>query len=417
MMRLGIRSLLVIAACATCFVDVRAEQPQLLPQELLDDGWISLFDGETTYGWQQVGEAEWEVVDGVVSSEGDKPGWLITTTEWGNFELHLEFKAPAATNSGIFLRTVLEPTDPTKDCYELNLAPANNPFPTGSLVGRQRALEGGPEWTSYPPPGVTQEMIDEAERKGVFDPWDGEWHTFGIVVDGPIVKVILDDIPMVEYQDPNPISNGRIGLQAKEGPIAFRNIRVRPLGLKPIFNGKDLAGWSTSGAELSKFEVTEAGELHLTNGPGQLASEQSFGDFVIQLECKVNGDGLNSGVFFRTLPEGRWQGYESQINHKFKDGDRTKPADFGTGSIYRRQPARRVVADDHEWFTKTIVADGPHFAVWVDGYQVSDWTDTRPEKENPREGLRLGSGVIAIQGHDPTTDFLFRDIRIGKVPN
>jgi hypothetical protein len=54
--------------------------------------------------------------------------------------------------------------------------------------------------------------------------------------------------------------------------------------------------------------------------------------------------------------------------------------------------------------------------VWVDGYQVTDWTDTRPEKENPREGLRLGTGVIAIQGHDPTTDFLFREIEVGELP-
>ena len=106
---------------------------------------------------------------------------------------------------------------------------------------------------------------------------------------------------------------------------------------------------------------------------------------MLQLECKVNGDGLNSGIFFRTLREGRWAGYESQINNVFKDGDRTKPADFGTGGIYRRQPARRVVADDHEWFTKTIVADGPHMAVWVNGYQVSDWTDDAAgEGKRPR---------------------------------
>ena len=114
----------------------------------------------------------------------------------------------------------------------------------------------------------------------------------------------------------------------------------------------------------------------------------SYANFVLQLDCKVNGDGLNSGIFFRTLREGRWTGYESQINNVFKDGDRTKPADFGTGGIYRRQPARRVVADDHQWFTKTIVADGPHMAVWVNGYQVSDWTDPRRPSENAREGRR-----------------------------
>ena len=75
-----------------------------------------------------------------------------------------------------------------------------------------------------------------------------------------------------------------------------------------------------------------------------------------------------------------------------------------------------MVADDLTWFTKTIVADGPHMAVWVNGYQVSDWTDTRPEKESGREGKRLAGGAIAIQGHDATTDFLFRKISAVELP-
>jgi len=365
-------------------------EPQLLPQKLLDEGWIQLFDGETRYGWQPVGDAKWEVADGTVATDGSNPGWLMTTTEWGDFELHAEFNAPASTNSGIFLRTALEPTDPTKDCYELNIASADNPFPTGSLVGRVKA-ETSPDATG------------------------GAWHSFDLTADGATLTIRRDGKIVAEYTDSSPIHRGRIGLQSKEGPVAFRNIRLQSLGLKPLFNGKDLTGWSLAGAEHSEFSVTQKGELQLKNGPGQIASDNEFGNFILQLQCKVNGDGLNSGVFFRTLREGRWMGYESQINNRFNDGDRTKPADFGTGGIYRRQPARRVVADDHQWFTKTIVADGPHFAVWVNGLQVSDWTDTRPEKENPREGLRLGPGVIAIQGHDPTTDFLFRDIRIAEL--
>jgi hypothetical protein len=154
----------------------------------------------------------------------------------------------------------------------------------------------------------------------------------------------------------------------------------------------------------------------MSNGPGQIDTVTDFTNFVFQIDCKANGDGLNSGVFFRTLRQGRWAGYESQIQNGFKDGDRTKPKDFGTGAIYRRQPARYVVPSDHEWFTKTIVADGPHMAVWVNGYQVSDWTDTRPPKENAREGRRDAGGAIALQGHDATTNFVFRNIRAVELP-
>jgi len=43
---------------------------------------------------------------------------------------------------------------------------------------------------------------------------------------------------------------------------------------------------------------------------------------------------------------------------------------------------------------------------------VSDWTDTRQPAENPRKGLRLKAGTLILQGHDPTSDFYFRNVRI-----
>jgi hypothetical protein len=395
MRKLHFLILIAILAIASFYTDLsaRAAQPQRLPRELLDAGWIELFDGETLFGWQPTGEATWQVKDGEITTDGAKPGWLMTTTEWADYELHVEFKATPTTNSGIFLRATLTPTDPARDCYELNIAPESNPYPTGTLVARAKTR-------------------DEVEQAASAD----AWRTFDVTCDDGKLTVALDGRPVAEYVDATPLRIGHIGLQSKESPIAFRNIRLRPLGLKPLFNREDLAGWSTTGAEQSEFTVTERGELQVLNGPGQITTEGEFANFVLQLECRVNGDGLNSGIFFRTLGDGRWQGYESQINNRVHDGDPTRPVDFGTGAIYRRQPARRVAANDHEWFTKTIVADGPHIAVWVNGLQVTDWTDTRPPHENAREGLRLGPGTIAIQGHDPTTNLLFRNLRIVELP-
>jgi hypothetical protein len=389
--------------------DAVGAEPKLLQQDLLNEGWISLCDGETLCGWQPVGDAKWEVVDGEIRTSGESAGFLMTTTEWADYKLHAEFKADPNTNSGIFLRTPLKPTDPAKDCYELNIAPPDNPFPTASLVGRKKSE------------GII--AIMNSTRLSLAKPkplqvWDGRWHSFDAWICRDSFAVSCDGAAnlALEYKDRSPTKIGHIGLQSREGPVAFRNLRLKPTGLKPLFDGKDLAGWSTKRAEKSRFDVTADGALHLTNGPGQIDTDDDFKNFVLQLQCKVNGDGLNSGIFFRTLREGRWAGYESQINNKLKDKDRTKPADAGTGAIYRRQPARRVVANDHEWFTKTIVADGPHLAVWVNGYQVSDFTDTRPPEENARQGLRLGAGAIAIQGHDPTTDFSFRKIRAAELP-
>jgi hypothetical protein len=166
---------------------------------------------------------------------------------------------------------------------------------------------------------------------------------------------------------------------------------------------------------VSKFEVTKEGELSVKNGPGDLVTEKEFDNFVLQFECKTLGHGLNSGIFFRCIPGQYQNGYEAQIQNAFRNGDRTKPVDFGTGAIYRRVAARRVVSNDNEWFTMTIAANGKHISTWVNGYQTVDWTDERKANDNPRQGYRSAKGPLSIQGHDKTTDLLFKNIRIAEL--
>jgi hypothetical protein len=74
------------------------------------------------------------------------------------------------------------------------------------------------------------------------------------------------------------------------------------------------------------------------------------------------------------------------------------------------------VAEDFKWFRKTIVATGQHLATWVDGYPISSWKDPRTPNANPRKGFRSDPGTIIIQGHDPTTDLLFADIKALELP-
>jgi hypothetical protein len=210
-----------------------------------------------------------------------------------------------------------------------------------------------------------------------------------------------------------PKAPGPIILSGQGGATGINRVAFRPAGMKTIFNGKDLSGWKVFPGEKykSKYEVTKDGELRVTNGPGDLQTEGKYADFLLQLQCKTNGKGLNSGVFFRCIADQYQNGYEAQIHNGYKE-DRSKPADFGTGAIYRRIAARKVVADDNEWFTMTVVANGPHISTWVNGYQTVDWTDDRQPDPNPRKGLRTEAGHLSIQGHDPTTDILFRNIRI-----
>jgi 3-keto-disaccharide hydrolase len=264
-----------------------------------------------------------------------------------------------------------------------------------------------------------------------FKPTDG-WRSFSarvepqawtMTVDGKVVenyRVPAKREPNIEYPT---VLSARIHCYVPEragGRLELRNLKLRPLDATPLFNGTDLSGWKVFRGDLkrmnTKFEVTAAGELSARNGPGDLQTEKQFDNFVLQLECKTNGKGLNSGVFFRCVPDQYQNGYEAQIHNGFKDNDRTKPVDFGTGAIYRRVPARKVVSNDREWFTLTVVVDGPHIGTWVNGYQTVDWTDDRKPADNPRHGRRLAKGHISLQGHDPTTDVLFRNIRITKLP-
>jgi hypothetical protein len=301
--------------------------------------------------------------------------------------LRLEYLATVKTNSGVFIRTSPRPRNPAGDCYEINIAADDNPFPTGSLVARQKTTSGL--------------FIDG-------------WQALEITASGNRIIVRQGNKLVCEYRDEKPLGRGYIGLQFNSGKISFRNIRLKPLGTKKLFNGKDLAGWKTYPAMKGKFSVRD-NVLQVSNGPGQLETNESFGDFVFQMQCRTNGAKLNSGIFFRCIPGERMNGYESQIQNGVIGNDPTRPADCGTGGIFRRQSARRVNAVDEKWFSLAIVAVGPHFAVWVNGYQVSDWTDKRKKDKNPRRGLRLAAGTVMIQAHDPTTDLSFRKIQAGEI--
>ena len=164
--------------------------------------WEPLFDGVTLAGWTSTGDANWRVDAGAIVVDAGSPCFLMSDDRFDNYELSLEFRNPSGTNSGIFLRTTTDVGDVATDCYELNIAPPDNPFPTGSLVNRIR--------------------FDGDEQPNT-------WRTYQIRVEGARVRVFLDGNKIVDYATDTPPTGRRIGLQYRIGPVAFRNIRTRQI--------------------------------------------------------------------------------------------------------------------------------------------------------------------------------------------
>ena len=130
-------------------------------------GWKPLFDRQSLEGWAIEGEAErFRIEKGVLSflSKGGG-GHLYTREDYGDFCLSLDFKIARMANSGLFLRSTRDGSNPAFSGCEIQILDDFNwesvtntklkPWQfTGSLYGAVPAPERGllralGEWNSY----------------------------------------------------------------------------------------------------------------------------------------------------------------------------------------------------------------------------------------------------------------------------
>ena len=164
--------------------------------------WVSLFDGKTFNGWTKQADVNWSIEDGAITASTGEVSILISEKKYTNYELKLEFKAAIGTNSGVFLNSEAKVEDEATDCYEVNIAPQTNGYPTGSIV-----------------------KFKKIEGKGEKD----EWRTYHLKVEDGVVTVILDGEKLMVHKVEAPRPTGYIGLQKNDGKIQFRNIFVKEL--------------------------------------------------------------------------------------------------------------------------------------------------------------------------------------------
>jgi hypothetical protein len=196
-------------------------------------GWRLLFDGSTTKGWRGYMKDAisdgWQVVDGALTRVA-QGGDIITTEQFKNFELALEWKVAPKGNSGIFYRAV----EGLGAIYEG--APEYQVLDdAGHADGKSPLTSAGSDYGLYPTkPGVAKPA--------------GEWNSARIVVNGNHVEHWLNGVKVVDYELGSSdwaervanskfkawpaygkATQGYIGLQDHGDWVAYRNIKIRVL--------------------------------------------------------------------------------------------------------------------------------------------------------------------------------------------
>ncbi|MEN3340457.1 MAG: hypothetical protein V7647_4133 [Acidobacteriota bacterium] len=222
-----------------------AAAPNTLTPAETAAGWKLLFDGKTTNGWRGYHATTfpakgWAVEDGAIKrvGKGEKPGTggdIITTGEYGNFELALDWKLSPGGNSGIKY-LITESADGTGHSgvgYEMQiLDDERHPDAKLGVNGNRTA-------------GALYDLI--APSTHAARPI-GEWNQARVVVRGRHVEHWLNGQRVVQFEIGSPemkaliakskykdikgfgeATSGHILLQDHGDEVSFRNIKIRQL--------------------------------------------------------------------------------------------------------------------------------------------------------------------------------------------
>ncbi len=167
----------------------------------------AIFNHKNLDDWHASGENQWTVENGILTSK--KAGAnLITDEKFSDFKLHIEFRYPKGSNSGIYLR----------GRYEVQIADNKGNAASDIMFG---GVYG------FLTPNV---MVAKSP---------GEWQAFDITLIGRRVTIVANGKTIINDQIIPGITGGALDsregepgafmLQGDHGPIEYRNIVVTPL--------------------------------------------------------------------------------------------------------------------------------------------------------------------------------------------
>jgi sugar lactone lactonase YvrE len=353
---------------------------------------VSLFDGSTLNGWtQRGGNAKYEVLDGAIVGTGvpNTPNsFLCTARDYGDFILELEFLIDPSLNAGIQFRSQSLPDYKKGQVhgYQMEIDPS------------QRGWSGG--------------IYDEGRRGWIF-PLErlpvaryafkqNDWNHYRIEAIGDSIRTWVNGVPAADLVDAM-TQKGFIALQVhgigkrtEMLQTRWRNIRVQDLGestWQPLFNGKDLSGWTpTPGGEWKVVDGVLKGTSPSSEARhGLLLADGEFGDFTAKIVYRSLAG--NSGFYFRAAPVDQpvaIQGFQAEID----------AAGHDVGGLYETlgrdwviRPPATLLAKSYkakDWNEMTVSAHGPRIVVHVNGVQTADFLDP--------SGARKGRLALQLHG-------------------
>lgn len=209
------------------------EKHNALTADEAAQGWKLLFDGKSTAGWRnykkdKIGEG-WKVVDGALTRADKGAGDILTTDEYGAFELKLEFNISPGGNSGVMYH--VKETE-------------GAPWQTGPEIQIQDNVKG------HDPQKCGWLYQFYAADKDATKP-AGDWNELRILITPEKCEHVMNGVKYVEYVKgsddwnaklaaskfkayPNfgKATSGFICLQDHGNLVSYRNIKIRPIGAK-----------------------------------------------------------------------------------------------------------------------------------------------------------------------------------------
>ena len=167
---------------------------------------VKLTEGNTIKGWHAEGTNQWTIKDGVLKNEKSGAN-LITDEKYDDFKLHVEFRIPKGSNSGVYLR----------GRYEVQVTDGKGLEPALDQLGAVYGFISPSEMVAKEP---------------------GEWQSFDVTLIGRMITLAVNGKTVITNQeipgitggalDSNEGEPGPLYIQGDHGAVEYRNIVITP---------------------------------------------------------------------------------------------------------------------------------------------------------------------------------------------